>query len=263
MAKAVLNTYCVAQACNNLKIPYIIHDEHGNCVEVHGRNRKLFFINFETPWNDDSSAKLCRDKEFTYRVLHKYVAMPSSVAFFDPAFQLKRYKRFVKHDDINKIANEICGKFVFPIIVKMNSGSKKRNVFLCRDEKKVRRALELIYDKKSLNYDYIAIAQSYVDIKAEYRVIIFKSKVLLIYTKHTREAKAVRDASSLKRIKKFIAPIFEYTNAQFAGLDIAIDRKGAMWLFEMNSCPGFDRFARKYGEKTVVKLYEKMLRSEK
>lgn len=258
MSSALLNTKCLVQACKKLNIPYVVHDNYGNFVEI-ALSQKYFFINFTTPWNSTSSSKLCADKEFTYRLLHRHISMPRTMAFFDPKFVSKKYNKYKTLADLDKIIDQIKKQFGFPLIIKMNSGSKKRNVFLCDTDTKIKKALRSIYNHSSPHYDYIAVAQEYITIAAEYRVVIFKGNILVIYTKHDERAHIISDVVTIERIKQFIAPIFIHTDVQFAGLDIAIDANNAMWLFEMNSAPGFDRLARACGEQTVTALYEKML----
>jgi glutathione synthase/RimK-type ligase-like ATP-grasp enzyme len=258
MSKALLNTRCVAQACENLGIPYVIHDEYGNFIEVQ-TPEKMFFVNFTTPWNDTGSSKLCADKEFTYRLLAPHINMPTTKAFFDPHFSQKKYALYKIQSDLQQIIADIESQFKFPLIIKMNSGSKKRNVFLCDNTKKVQKALRSIYNKKSPLYDYIAVAQTYIDIREEYRVVIFRGQILIAYTKHNPIVDIVKNPQLLQKITDFITPIFTHTQVQFAGLDIAIDSSSIMFFIEMNSCPGFDSLARHHGENIVVKLYEKML----
>jgi hypothetical protein len=96
MSKAVINTYCLMKACDTLGIPYVIHDSYGNFVEVHAR-QPLFFINFVTPWNDASAAALCKDKEYTYRLLSPHIHTPKTTAYFDPNFNRKNYKKYHRH----------------------------------------------------------------------------------------------------------------------------------------------------------------------
>ncbi len=261
MEKALLNTRCVIKACTRLQIPFTAHDEFGNFVEVHGRT-PLFFVNFATPWNDGATNALCGDKEFTYRLLHTHLQMPETHAYFDPTFTRAKYTKFKTHSTRDEIVAEIQTQCTFPVIVKMNSGSRKRNVFLCNNPAQIKRALNSIFNKRSQNYDYIALAQTYIDIAQEYRVIVFNKRVLLVYKKNSR-CEIVNNQNIIEKITAFIQPIFTRTHVQFAGLDVAVDTHDTMFLLEMNSKPGFDGFARHNSEEAVVQLFEKMLKEEK
>lgn len=262
MNKALINTHCMMKACDTLRIPYTIHDTYGNFVEVHAQ-QPLFFINFATPWNDASAAALCRDKEYTYRLLSPHMRIPKTTAYFDPQFNRKNYKQYHEHTDRDAIIRDITTQHIFPLIIKMNSGSRKRNVFLCHNEKDIRRALNSIFNKRSRNYDYLALAQEYINIQTEYRVVMFKKQILCVYIKNDAKRTLIHDQNVIAKLRDFIRPIFEKTTVQFAGLDVAQNVHDELFLLEMNAEPGFFGLARAHGEDVVVKMFEEMLKSKK
>jgi glutathione synthase/RimK-type ligase-like ATP-grasp enzyme len=265
---------CLRAACERLGISYSIHDDHGNFLRIDSGVPK-YFVNYGTPFNDDAISKICKDKEFTYRLLKDAVRMPVTKAYFDPQFGRKEYEKYVREESVQIITDDILKSFALPMIVKMNAGTRGTNVFLCHDEAQVANAVREIYRKDSSDYDYMALAQDYVRIKKEYRVVVFKQEIVLVYEKdfsgarfvgnlsplHQENAKAVlvTDDSLIRALSEFIQPIFGLLDVEFAGLDILLDEDDQFVLLELNSKPGFSYFVRDNGEEPLVKMYERVL----
>jgi len=262
------------EACKRLDVKYETFDDNHNFIRVN-LDKPYLFLNFSTPFNNDSVVKLCVDKEFTYRLLKEKVHMPRTAAFFDPHYEKEDFQKYKEQKDEEAIADCIVKDFNLPVIVKMNQGSFGTNVFLCRDRAEVLQSLKTIYNKKSSDYDYMALAQEYIDSKKEYRAIIFQGEVILLYEKnfsqavftgnlsplHQENARAelIEDQKLIERISDFIRPMFEMADIEFAGLDILIDKNDDIFLLEINSKPGFSYFVRDNGEEPLVEMYEKLL----
>lgn len=274
MEQSLLNTRCVQVACKNLCIPYNTYDNNKNLIEVLLHNKPYIFVNFSTPFNSDSVSYICKDKDFTYKLLKSLVQMPRTLAFFDPHYENEAFKKYIVQTSYDEITREICKTFSLPVIVKMNSGSMGRNVFLCNSKEEVFEALEAIYKKDSPLYDYIALAQEYVPILKEYRVVTFEKEIILMYEKdfsnstyidnisplHRENSKAVliEDRELQENIQSFLKPVLDSFNIQFAGLDIILDESGNMFLLEINSKPGFSYFVKDNGEERLVQMYEQI-----
>jgi glutathione synthase/RimK-type ligase-like ATP-grasp enzyme len=268
------NTRCIHLACERLGIKHRFYDDNDNFVAVY-LDKPYFFVNCSTPFNNDGIHKISKDKEFSYRLLRDHIAMPKTAGFFDPNPIDGDNKVYAKQADVREVAESILKRFSLPVVVKMNSGSQGKNVFLCGDERGVADALKRIYDKGYFLYDYVALAQDYIKIRREYRVVVFEREILLVYEKdisnarfsgnlsplHYENAKAVYldDAALTSKIADFIRPMFEVFDVQFVGLDIAIDENGKMFLLETNVHPGFSYFVRDNGEGKLVDMYEKIL----
>ncbi|MES2623338.1 MAG: YheC/YheD family protein [Patescibacteria group bacterium] len=272
MQNSLLNTRCVQMACMNLGIPYKSYDDNQNFIEIRIHNKPYFFVNFSTPFNGEGISFVCKDKYFTYKLLQHVIRMPRTLSFFDPEYPNDAYKQYVKEKDNPEIVDSIVENFSFPIIVKMNQGSMGRNVFVCNTKSEILQAVETIYKKDSTLYDYIALAQEHISIQKEYRVIIFKREIMLIYEKdfsraiisdnisplHQENSKAVliEDIAIRTTLQNFIEPIFDSFDIQFAGLDIIVDNRGQLYLLEINSKPGFSYFVRDNGEQRLMHMYE-------
>jgi glutathione synthase/RimK-type ligase-like ATP-grasp enzyme len=265
---------CLRAACERLGISYAVHDLNGNFMSVIAGGPR-YFVNYGTPFNNDAISKICKDKEFTYRLLHDVIRMPKTMAYFDPNFGREEYQKFVREENLKAIVGDIMKNLSLPVIVKMNAGTRGTNVFLCNDEAQVAASIEQIYRKDSVNYDYMAIGQEYVRVQKEYRVVMFRKEAILVYEKdfagaqfvgnlsplHQENAKAIliTDASLIKRISDFVQPIFEKIDIEFAGLDILVNENGELVLLELNNRPGFAYFVRDNGEEPLVQMYERVL----
>lgn len=272
----IANTACLVLACRKLKIPYTFYDDNHNLVAV-SLSQEYFFANSSTPFNNESVGKIFKDKEFAYRVTSDAIKTPKTIGFIDPNCN-PDYARFVKFTTHEEIIHHIEKNFRYPLILKMNSGSRGTNVFKCNSRSDVRKYLETIYDKSSLHYDYVALAQEYIKICQEFRVVIFQNEILFAYEKdfsqatlpedrnisplHQENSKAllVRSKNTIKKFTEFLSPLFKKMPIGFAGLDVVIDNKSKLWLIELNSKPGFEYFVRDNGNSELIKMYEKMLK---
>jgi glutathione synthase/RimK-type ligase-like ATP-grasp enzyme len=214
------------------------------------------------------------DKDFTYKLLKDLVKIPSSIAYLDPNVKEKN-KKYLKLKNIQDILNNIQQNFTLPLIIKRNRGCEGNNVFLCKTPEEISEKLEIIFNQNSKNYDYIALAQEFIQIEREFRVVVVYNQIELIYEKdnhnadfvgnlsplHYENSKAViiQDSDLKDRITKFINPILTKLDLNFVGLDITLDKNGELFLIELNSNPGFKHFVDDNGEGEIVKLYIKAL----
>ncbi|MEI7603959.1 MAG: hypothetical protein WCJ19_02995 [bacterium] len=270
-----INIKCLAQACDELEIPYKFIDDNKNFLSLNIKGQSKYFINTITPFNSEIDSKICTDKDFTYQLLHKEINMPESIGYIDP-FINKKNLQYVKFQSFDDIKNDILSKFSLPLIVKKNNGSFSTNVFLCRNEHEILTAIETIFNQKSKDYDYLLLAQDFVNIVMEYRVITFEKKVLLVYEKSTFKMRNVRsndtsyenmhahrvnnDEFTLK-LESFLSPLFDKFDLKFCGFDIAVDRDGNLSMIEMNSKPWFDKFVLYNGERPLIDMYKYILQN--
>ena len=269
------NTACLVQACEELSLPYTFYDDNKNFIGVEIHDREYFFVNVSTPFNEESIAKIYKDKEFTYRLLKDVIRIPECVGYLDPEGNPK-YRSYASFKTHEEIVSDLEKRFTYPFIIKMNSGLQGRNVFKCVDRSEVFKALGTIFARNSHDYDYVALGQTYIPITREFRVLVFQGGILLAYEKdfsqaspddpeisplHKKNAKAVliQDEMLLKRLSNFIEPVLEKFSNSFAGIDIVLDEKNEFWLLELNSRPGFEYFVRDNGTAPLVEMYKRML----
>ncbi|MDZ4719550.1 MAG: hypothetical protein SH847_13935 [Roseiflexaceae bacterium] len=265
----------LVQACDTLGISYTIYHSSGNLIEVSHANQTHLFVNWTTPFNSHAIAKLCTDKEYFYRIVHPIVPMPATIGYVNPS--TVKYHSYVSFNSTEAIANDILAHFATPVIVKMNRGTTGINVFFCNSFDEIQQRLEQIFNRNSSLFDYVALAQQYISIQREYRVIYLDGVLQFAYEKnidqatfagnlsrlHWNGARAVvvDDAQMLAEIHALCAPLFERLPLRFCGLDIARDEQGRLWMIEANSSPGFDVFVRDGGGARMIELYQRMLRS--
>ncbi|MEH2325264.1 MAG: YheC/YheD family protein [Nostoc sp.] len=268
------NVSLLLQACENLNISYEIIQPAENLIKIKLNNKHHYFCNYSTPLINQAVAKIIKDKEYTYHILKQKVKLPRTVGFLSPFCDLQ-YKNYLKFPSFPDIIVEIKDKFETPVIVKRNSGSSGHNVFLCQNTDEIETALKEIFNINYKKYDYVAIAQEFIQIKSEYRAVFLNKELLLLYEKdisnaefagnlsplHWNGAKAkyINDPQILSDIANFAKPILEELDLDYGGLDIVLDRDNQYWLIEINSHPNYTIFSRDNGEEHVLRIFEKML----
>lgn len=268
---------CLVTACEELGLSYRFLDENHNCVFVKKGGEELMFLNATTPFNSQALATLAEDKYFSYLACSPLLKMPKTDCYIDPLCT-GEYRKYAKIKSLSKIALDIVSKYSLPCIIKRNRGYKGNNVFLCANAKEVSVAIQTIFNQQSKEYDYGLLAQEYIPIREEFRVIVINNKIELVYVKDISGATfngnlsplhwtgatsiLVEDTEVIKECGAFLAPLFAKIHLPFAGLDIIRDKKGALVLIEMNTRPGFKYFIKDNGNHEVVRLYKTALEQE-
>lgn len=236
-------------AANELNLEFNYCDPDKISAKVRLKEQDYYFVNYITPFNSESVAKIMKDKFLTYLLLKDKVIVPQTKAYYSP-FIRDEYKDLVKFSDIEQIIDDIVKSFTFPVVVKMNSGKRKRNFKVCKSINEIKVALEAIFSGSRF-HDFIALAQEFIEIKEEYRVIVFNGKILLVYDKGTYS-----ELHDYESITELVKEIHEIIPLGFCGLDIAINKKNEPVLIELNSQPRFEPYQRKNGLDKVSELYK-------
>lgn len=268
------NISLVIHACDQLGLQYSFKDRNKNLLFVTTGDKHVTFLNSSTSFNNETVAKICKDKSFTYQLLNKFVSMPKTLDYLDPEVPAE-FKSYVLQKNNTEVTDNILSNFSFPIVLKPNQKSHGTNVFKCSNEVEILAAVNTIFDKKTINYDYLLLAQECIQSKQEFRVITFKGKVELVYLKDISEAKFsgnlsplhwegakakhIQDDILIKEIQEFINPIFSQIDLVYSGLDIIIDNQDKMWLVELNSQPVFRKFIEENNKQIVVDMFKRIL----
>jgi glutathione synthase/RimK-type ligase-like ATP-grasp enzyme len=269
------NIQALIAACDRLGFAYQSHHKTNNLISVERNGRSYVFVNWTTPFNSHSVMKLCQDKDYFYSFYHDVVHMPKTLSFLNP-YTDDKYARYLDSTTIFSTIEQIEAEFSYPLIVKKNRGSWGSNVFKVENRRALEKGLLDIFNMSSSRFDYIGLAQEFIDVEVEYRVIFLNGNYQFAYEKiggegenldnlsplHTEGSKAqyMTDEATIQAIQDFCAPVFDKLMIQFCGIDIAQDKAGKLWLIEANSSPGFDHIIRHEGDELVVQLYEKMLK---
>ena len=238
-ASEKLDIECVDPRGDGISLRITINGQNYYCIY-----NKHFF-------NRSDIQTVCNDKEYTYSILKDKIKYPRYKRYLEP----KGAKEYGFEKEIlsnEEIVDDILENFKFPIIVKMNRGSKGKNVFKCDSRAEIENAVDTIFNDNILQ-DNLLLAQEYINIKHEYRVITYKGKIELMYEKdfldatfngnlsplHWDGGKAVliEDEGLKNSIQEFITPIFPIIPITFAGLDIVEDTNGKYWFIEINNYP--------------------------
>jgi glutathione synthase/RimK-type ligase-like ATP-grasp enzyme len=268
------NLEILIAACQEAGIAYQRHHPSGNALSVTVQGKSYLFVNWSTPFNPHSVAQLCQDKDYFHSVFSDVIRMPGTLAFLDPSCE-QEYQRYLVYKSIDEIVAAICEACSFPLIVKRNRGSWGVNVFKVEDVQQLERGVRQVFDRNSAAFDYVCLAQAYVPVASEYRVIYFQGRHMFSYRKVTEQAafagnlsplhwhgartELVTDQALIARLCRFCAPLFDRHMLPFCGLDIIEDTEGSLWLIEANGSPGFDRVLRGGATPQVTRLYAEML----
>lgn len=284
-----INIECILDAYNDLcnenglhsKVEFI--DDNNNFLRIKLNSSWLEFANWATPFNSEVQRQVCTAKYFTYKLLRDVIKYPTTKSYLDPGID-ERYRKYLNFSSYEEIQRDIVKQFSFPLILKKETGSRGRFVFLCKDYKDVENRVHQIFNQNNKSYDKVLIAQEYIDIYREFRVICFNKKIELLYEKVFDKNKIVDSLSPLHvpgsfakliysrsginfdpelidTINKFIKPIFEESNVNYVGLDVAVTEKDDFYLLEMNSRPIFEYFVRDNGKKEIISLYKRILKN--
>lgn len=270
------NINLVLAACQELNIPYEILHHSQNLVRIKKADRDYYFVNYMTPFNSASLAQIFKDKEYTYQLLKGKINTPKTLAFVSPYCE-EKYQKYLSYRKIDEMVLEVNKIFTLPAIVKRNRGSGGNNVFLCESKEQIQAALEIIFNINNKDYDYVALAQEYIEIAREYRAVFFQGKLVLLYEKDKSQAqfagnlsplhwegataKHILDPSLMSEIEDFVKPVFAEISIDYAGFDVALDARGKYWLIEINSSPNFDIFVRDNDRQIVVAMFKQLLDS--
>jgi len=270
----IINIKAITKALENLNIDYEFLDENKNVVRVMLNNRPFVFKQYASPVNTQTAAEIAKDKEFTYLTIKDLGIMPKIKGYMDP--NADSYQEYIKLKTYDDVIHDIESEFSYPVIIKRNKGSRGDNVFKCNSRAEVKSSLKKIFENKK-NYDYVALAQEYVEIESEYRVVVLNKRVQFVYIKdvsnatfrgnlsplHWEDSKAVLidDAGFIAQAELFIKSIFNNLDLAYCGLDVVEDKNGNLSLLEINSTPNYEIFIRDNGMEQVVKMYEKMIRN--
>jgi glutathione synthase/RimK-type ligase-like ATP-grasp enzyme len=269
-----IHAKALKQACSELQLPYHSVGKSGVFLGVKIKEKTHYFVANHVPLNSAMTMMISEDKGHTYDLLKDVISMPQTLSFLDPHAR-ELFQPYITQKNLEEIAEASEAIFNYPMVIKKNTGSQGENVFKCTNREEAIAALAKIYDHHTAEYDHVALVQEYVDIEKEYRVTVLDKKIELIYQKdhsnatfvgnlsplHWEGAKAVlmEDVQLFEQIKSFIAPIFSVLDLVYGGLDIAIDKQGKMWLFEINTGPAYDHFVQGTNQDILVNLYKKIL----
>lgn len=268
------NLKLLTKACEELGVSYTSHHSSNNLLEIIVKGHPYIFANWSTPLNPQSIGQLCQDKDYFYRFFEGVMRMPKTKAFLNPSCH-KRYHSYLKEEDICAIIHSVEESFSYPLITKRNRGSLGINVFKVEDRNELKSSFTEIFNINSKAFDYVGLAQEFIQIEKEYRAVFLNGDLSLCYEKHIEDANftgnmsplhwegakaiMVNDEALLEEIRLFCAPMFSKLNLVFCGLDVVLDAKGEWSLIEANSSPGFDHIISSNGKSEVLNLYKKIL----
>lgn len=266
------NTRCVAIACERLGVPCELIDEFGNLISVNIGDKRHFFGNTRTPLNSESISTICWHKNYAYNLLHDELPMPLTKSYIDPKAQDEK-KKYVTFETYDEIVKDIRQNFDLPVVVKMNAGAQGTNVFKCDSKRSIKSAVKCIFNQKKRHYDFGLLAQQYLEIEHEYRVILVQGRALLTYEKVAENktinlsplhndnsfTKIIDDQALIDRIQAIVTASPTLSAMPWIGLDVAHTKDNELYVLELNAHPGFAMFVRDHGDEPLIKVYEEVV----
>lgn len=213
------------------------------------------FIRSMTPFNSEAIAELCRDKFAIYTMLCSKIPMPDTKAFFDPNGRYPEYAKAKSHQDILTA----CSDFLYPRIIKMNSGEQGENVFIVKNSDESLLALENIFNKESQHYDYMALVQEYIEPKRELRVAVAGGEFVFAYD---RESKEMIEGPLAEKLEGMSKTILGHIDLSWGAIDFIEDGTGDVYLLEVNTRPRFDGFISFDAKNQFKKLFRLGLKAK-
>lgn len=178
-------TSIIKKACDNLNLSYELIDDSQMFLRVFLNNEKTkshLFIANNLGLNDEVVGKISQDKFYSYLLLNKTISMPKTFSFVDPKAD-DIYEGFSEFESNRVVVEKIMSSHNFPVVVKANSLSRGINVYKCDNKQEVADAVNNIFNKESKNYDHVLISQDYLEIKEEYRVVVYDKQIMFAYQK--------------------------------------------------------------------------------
>ena len=268
------NIETLKEACKREGLVYQDYHASGNLFSVVINGKRFVFANWTTPVTPQSIRLLCADKDYFYSVFQDIIQMPKTRSFFNP-YSDEKYSKYLAEKTIYEIIDAVETKFTYPLIIKKNKGSWGSNVFKVNNRRELEKSILTVYDARSSKFDFVCLAQEFIEIDVEFRIVYLDGKYQFGYEKITEgatftdnlsplhwegsRAALVREPAMIEQIEAFCAPLFAYLQIPYCGLDIALDKNGEFWLIEANSSPGFDHIIRHEGIEPVVTMYRNML----
>ena len=261
---------CLTEAAKRLGLNYRYVDKNQNFIII---DEQLYFQLNRTPFNSESMARMCKDKEHQYECLTPLVNIPKAIGFLDHTIP-EAYQQYVRYHSHDAILDAIEQQFGYPVVLKPNRGALGNNVFCCKSRQQALTALNTIFDKQSPSYDYVAIAQQYIKPKQEYRVICFDGEPVLCYERvfgqadfgakywqNEQGAVIALDVNGIaRRAADEFAPALKLPGLRYVGLDVIVDEQDTLHLIEINSGPQVNHFIEKNGETLIIDMYENILK---
>ncbi|MFV0519078.1 MAG: RimK family alpha-L-glutamate ligase [Lachnospirales bacterium] len=130
-----------------------------------------YISGFKFPNNDLAAADICNDKIALYEVLNK------------KGFQaIEHFSVFLnEYSELNDEYFEKYLKLYGKVLVKDNRGSCGKNIYLCDNVSSIRENLEKLFLT-----EYLVAISPFVNIEAEYRVILLDGELQIIYGKKVK-----------------------------------------------------------------------------
>jgi glutathione synthase/RimK-type ligase-like ATP-grasp enzyme len=265
-------TAILKNICKKRNIRYSQSKELANLITIHTKQDFIFYGR-KSPFNTVSAQGVTKSKIATYSLLKTTnLNIPKSAIV-----SKKNYRNSEVVEKI-KLLNSS-----FPIVIKPSNTDNSKHVYVCEDIQDTLSKMEIIFQDVDISIDLI-IAQEYINIVTEYRVVVFNTNILnqvpckyavivayeklkldqrfskTITDKNVVKSDIIRDKQLLDSFTMMVQQLADkIPGLNFAGIDFAIDADGKIWFIEVNGNPGFKHLREFHGDEAVTKLYTDIL----
>jgi|GEM_PF-4019332 len=201
-----------------------------------------------TPFNPPHATNVINDKWALYQAVEGHVLRPQTEAILktDPRGDAEILEQLTGH------VADSAHSLDFPFVLKPNSGSLSKNVFIANTPEEALSAISAIRKDPSCG-DYLLAQQYLGDAHSafpEIRAMCLDGECLIMYERTIDQAdeanaaiwggetiRGIDDPSIRAQVENLARHLHQIHDMSYIGLDLKVDRGGHIWLIEGNSSP--------------------------
>lgn len=247
---------CIEQACHMAGLSFNYVDKHKILAEViYPNQEKLFFVHNKNPFNNFTSARICRDKTLQAELYSKYnILHPHTKSYFNPTLS-SYYDQYKSQNTVQDVCQDIIANFSFPFFFKKNISSLSRDVHFIENKDQLINYLNQYFN----NDANIILIQAPVK-GQEYRVVSWRGKPLLAYKKGNKFSRNPYHAEKVnpEKFKSVISQIYKSLDINFFGADV-IESEDGLYVLETNPNPACFYYNKYHGREDFTQVYLRCL----
>ncbi len=247
VTKLSLSLTCLKLAAQKLDLPYKELGDFKDILVIKTKRQDLYFWLNKSPFNDSMVLQIANDKLLQIQLFKEL-----NILFPETYYWLPTKKNLPK-----SLAE---GSW----ITKPTYGSFSKGVELFHSNSELISYLNEVATHKKL------LIQKYIT-GTEYRVILHKNKIKLVYPKlgnerfsqisslETYTPPKITDPNVIKLFQPIADQLYQKLNSNFLGADIIVDNKNQPYLIEINANPVCYFYCEFNGKEDFIQIYSELL----
>ncbi|MBQ9266796.1 MAG: ATP-grasp domain-containing protein [Clostridia bacterium] len=206
--------------------------------------RAKFIVGMRFPINSYSSATICVDKYALYQVLENAgIPVVEHCLMYREGYLENYSSDLIDREELEDYLNKHR-----EVVVKDTCGSNGLQVYRANSYQEVREDLDKIFERKDT-----AVICPFLNIEAEYRVIVLEGAVEVIFSKERTGdkwrhnlsngavARIIEDEDERKRLSELALRVASAIDIRFASVDL-VKVNGELMVLEVNSSVCMNKF---------------------